>query len=104
MKAVFGSNTVERKHWRRLVKNSGWANQNIGEEQKVVKRDKCMGISHLLGHVPGMPPRVYAYERKRRKVRSAKMESDFKSDDESSFRKEHLKSEGFVVVQLKGTK
>src|SRR6218665_3750496 len=31
-------------------------------------------------------------------------ESDFKSDDESSFRKEHLKSEGFVVVQLKGTK
>ena len=55
MKAVFGSNTVERKHWRRLVKNSGWANQNLGG-QKVVKRDKCMGISHLLGHVPGLPP------------------------------------------------
>src|SRR6218665_3183398 len=30
--------------------------------------------------------------------------SDLESDNESSFRKEHLKSEGFVVVQLKGTK
>src|SRR6218665_2455233 len=32
-------------HWRRLVKNIGWANQNIGE--KVVKSDKSMGVSQL---------------------------------------------------------
>ena len=35
-------------HWRRLVKNIEWANQNIGR-QKLVKSDKCMGISQLLG-------------------------------------------------------
>ena len=35
-------------HWHRLVKNIGWANQNIGE-QKVVKSRKCMGVSQLLG-------------------------------------------------------
>ena len=28
----------------------------MGREQKVVKSDKCMGVSQLLGHVPGMPP------------------------------------------------
>jgi len=43
-------------HWHRRVKNIGWANQNIGG-QKVVKSDKCMGISQLLGvHVPELPP------------------------------------------------
>ena len=35
-------------HWRRLVKNIGWANQNIWGK-KVVKNDKCMGVSQLLG-------------------------------------------------------
>src|SRR6218665_3129663 len=35
-------------HWRRLGKNIGWANQNIGG-QKVVKSDKYMGDSQLLG-------------------------------------------------------
>ena len=35
-------------HWRRLVKNIGWENQNIGG-QKVVRSDKCMGVSQLLG-------------------------------------------------------
>ena len=30
--------------------------------QKVVKSDKCMGVSQLLGgHVPVLPPKVYAY-------------------------------------------
>src|SRR6218665_2767255 len=44
-------------HWRRLVKNIGWANQNIGG-QKMVKSDKCMGISQLLGGTcPGCPPK-----------------------------------------------
>src|SRR6218665_2941277 len=44
-------------HWRRLVKNIGWANQNIGG-QKVVKSDKCMGVSQLLGGTcPGCPPK-----------------------------------------------
>ena len=44
-------------HWRRLGKNIGRANQNIGGGQKVVKSDKCMGDSQLLGgHVPGLPP------------------------------------------------
>ena len=73
MKAVFGSNKVERKHWRRLVKNIGWANQNIGGT-KGGKRNKCMGIYHLLGARARAAPRVYAYERKRRKVRSAIMD------------------------------
>ena len=50
-----------RHHRCRLVENSGWANQNIGG-QKVVKSDKCMGISQLLGGTcPGSPPKVYAY-------------------------------------------
>jgi len=35
-------------HWLRFVKNIGWANQNMGG-QKVVKSDKCMGVSQLLG-------------------------------------------------------
>jgi len=52
--------TVTWLHWHRLVKNIGWANQNIGG-QKVVKGDKCMGVSQLLGGVPGLPPKVYAY-------------------------------------------
>ena len=31
--------------------------------QKVVKSDKCMGVSQLLGGMcPGCPPKVYAYE------------------------------------------
>src|SRR6218665_1455984 len=45
----------EHTHWHRLVKNIWWANQNIGG-QKVVKSDKCMGVSQLLGHAPGLPP------------------------------------------------
>jgi len=42
-------------HWRRLVKNIG--------EKKVIKSDKCMGVSQLLEeHVPGLHPlQVYAY-------------------------------------------
>ena len=39
---------VLHDHWRRLFKNIGWSNQNIGG-QKVVKSDKCMGISQLWG-------------------------------------------------------
>jgi len=35
-------------HWRRLVKNTGWANQNF-EGKKGGKNDKCMGVSQLLG-------------------------------------------------------
>jgi len=38
---------VCQDHWRRLVKNIGWANQNIGG--KVITSDKCMGVSQLLG-------------------------------------------------------
>ena len=44
-----GSLVISNFHWRRLGKNTGWANQNIGGEQKVVKSDKCMGDSQLLG-------------------------------------------------------
>src|SRR6218665_157322 len=48
-------------HWRKLVKNIGWANQNIGG-QKVVKSDKCIGVSQLLeGTCPGCPSKFYAY-------------------------------------------
>src|SRR6218665_3786444 len=47
-----------RRHWRRLVKNIAWANQNIERGQKGVKSDKCMGVSQLLRrHVPGLPPK-----------------------------------------------
>src|SRR6218665_2560757 len=43
-------------HWRRLVRNIGCANQNIGR-QKVVKSDKYMGVSKLLGGMcPGCHP------------------------------------------------
>jgi len=35
-------------HWHRLVKHIWWANQNIGG-QKVVKSDKCLNVSKLLG-------------------------------------------------------
>src|SRR6218665_3616275 len=58
------SKIIKDRHWRRLVKNIGWANQNIGV-QKAVKSDKCMGISRLLGGTcPGcpLPPKVYASE------------------------------------------
>ena len=48
--------SVSWNHWRRLVKNIGWANQKMGG-QKVVKSDKCMGAPQLLGgHMPGLPP------------------------------------------------
>src|SRR6218665_3680708 len=41
-------------HWRRFGKNIGWENQSIGE--KVVKSDKCMDVSQLLGGTcPGCP-------------------------------------------------
>src|SRR6218665_2863546 len=41
-------------YWRRLVKNIGWANQNIWG--KVIKSAKCMGFSQLLGgKCPGCP-------------------------------------------------
>jgi len=47
---------------RQYVKNIGWANQNIGG-QKMVKSDKCMGDSQLLGGTcPGCPPKVYPYD------------------------------------------
>ena len=46
---------MRHRHWCRLVKTTGWANQNIGEKQ-VVKSDKCMGVSQLLGVLmPGLP-------------------------------------------------
>jgi len=51
---------MRNMHWRRLVKKIGWTNQNIGG-QKVVKSDKCMGISQLLGACACSAPQVYAY-------------------------------------------
>src|SRR6218665_1399355 len=36
-------------HWRRLGKNIGWANQNIGGGKRGLKSYKCMGDSQLLG-------------------------------------------------------
>jgi len=35
-------------HWRRLVQNMGWTNQNI-EGQNMVESDKCMVVSQLMG-------------------------------------------------------
>src|SRR6218665_1094884 len=46
------------KHWRRFVKNIGWAKKNFGRKINVVKSDKCKGISQLLvGTCPGFPPK-----------------------------------------------
>jgi len=43
-----------------LSKILGGQTKILGE--KVIKSDKCIGISQLLGeHVPGLPPKVYAY-------------------------------------------
>ena len=52
------------KHWRILVKNIGWANQNLGGGAKVAKSDKCMGVSQLLGARARAAPYVYAYGNK----------------------------------------
>ena len=46
-------------HWRKLVKNIGWKNKNIGGEMGV-KSDKCMGISQLLGGT-SMPMTLSVY-------------------------------------------
>jgi len=54
-------------HWRRFVKNIGWANPNI-DGQNVVKTDKCIGVSRLLGARAGAPPKVYAYTPAKSKV------------------------------------
>jgi len=43
-------------HWRRLVKNIGWANQNIGGT-KGGKSHKCMGVYQRARAAP----KVYAY-------------------------------------------
>ena len=49
-----------RVHWRRLVKNIGWENQNFWGEY-VVKTDKCIGVSWFLGgRPPVLPTKVYA--------------------------------------------
>ena len=54
------------KHWRRFVKNIGWAKKNFGRKINVVKSDKCKGISQLLvGTCPGFPPKGSAYAMKR---------------------------------------
>ena len=45
-------------HWRRLVKNIGWANQNIGG-QKVVKSYKYMGVSQSLRLCMTMQYNIY---------------------------------------------
>jgi len=46
-------------HWHRLVKILGGPTKILGG-QKVGKRDKCMGVSQLLGGMcPGCPPKVY---------------------------------------------
>jgi len=43
-------------HWHRLVKNIGWANQNIGG-QKVEKGINAWAFLNYWGHLPGLPPK-----------------------------------------------
>src|SRR6218665_1006018 len=43
-----------------LSKILGWQTKILGE--KAMKNDKCMVVSQLMGHVPGLPPNVYAYD------------------------------------------
>jgi len=42
-----------------LSKMLGGQTKILGK--KVVNSDKYMGVSQLLGHMPGLPPKVYAY-------------------------------------------
>ena len=42
--------------WRRLVKNIGWAKPKYWGRQKVVKSDKCMDFSQLLGGARARAP------------------------------------------------
>src|SRR6218665_3236731 len=47
-------------HWRRLVNNIGCTGQTkiLGGGQEMVKSDKCMGVSQLLGGTcPGWSPK-----------------------------------------------
>ena len=48
----------------------------------MVKTDKCMGVSQLLGRVPRLPPKVYAYVLKfhKRAYLIAKHKSSEKAD------------------------
>ena len=39
------------------MKNIGGTNQNIGGKDKMVKTGKCMGVSQLLGDMPGLSPK-----------------------------------------------
>jgi len=43
------------KHWRRLVKNIWWENQNFGR-QDVVQTDKCMGVPGFCGALARAAP------------------------------------------------
>jgi len=44
------------RHWRRLDKHIGKATPTIGR-QNVVKSDKCVGDSQILGGASGLPPK-----------------------------------------------
>src|SRR6218665_4015117 len=45
------------EHWRRLVKNTGGSKPKF-RGRNVVKTDKCMGVSQLLGaRAQGAPPK-----------------------------------------------
>ena len=46
---------IDYVHWRRLVKNIGGQSQIVWE-RNVVKTDKCIGVSQLLGG--GRAPRL----------------------------------------------
>ena len=55
----YTSTMSANNHWRRVSCEKYWRDkyQDIGGE-KVVKADKCMGVSHLLGTRPGCPPKA----------------------------------------------
>src|SRR6218665_4225024 len=48
-------------HWSRIVRNIGGENPNFGGN--VVKTDKCMGVSKILGvRARAVPPKDYMYD------------------------------------------
>jgi len=58
---VYWSNVQQQVHWRRLVKNIGWANQNIGG--KGGKKWQMHGRFSIIYEARARAaPQVYAYE------------------------------------------
>src|SRR6218665_1338607 len=92
--------SIGRCHWRRLVRNIGWENQNIGG----AKGGKCKGDSQLLGSTcPGCPQSLRLWQL--HPVVSATNRSTCVSKTLCASMKNHMQSctaaESFFYSQIK---